>query len=147
LISKVIVESQKPGLNAKGTCIGEGAMRIRSVTDQVYPESVYIAVWKENKKELLFELVSPVKVVKLIEKGENNWEIIISQEKAALLLQYRGELLKKIGEYLKKNIHVRILEEMEGSGEFLGNEGKSLREIGNYKNIHVRILEEIEEKK
>lgn len=44
LISKVIVESQKPGLNAKGTCIGEEAIRIKSISSLVYPERVDIAV-------------------------------------------------------------------------------------------------------
>ena|SRR5580765_2980693 len=43
LISKVIIESQKPGLNAKGTCIGEEAIRIRSISSLVYPEQIYIA--------------------------------------------------------------------------------------------------------
>jgi len=56
-------------------------------------------------------------------------------------------LLKKIGEHLKKNIHVQILEEIEGKGEVIENKGKVLREVSDYKNIHVQILEEIEGKK
>ena len=144
LISKVIIESQKPSLNAKGTCIGEGAIRIRSISSLIYPERIDIAIWSEKKKELLFELLSPVKIVRLIEKEKNNWEIIIRREKAALLLQYQGKLLKKISEYLEKKIHVRILEEMEEKGEKLENEGEMVKEITNYKNVQVRILEEME---
>jgi len=53
-------------------------------------------------------------------------------------------MLKKISEYLEKNIHVRILEEIEEKGERLENKGKSVKEISNYKNVQVRILEEIE---
>lgn len=61
-----------------------------------------------------------------------------------MLLQYQGRMLKKISEYLEKNIHVRILEEIEEKGERLENKGKSVKEISNYKNVQVRILEEIE---
>jgi transcription termination/antitermination protein NusA len=145
LISKVIVESQKPGLNAKGTCIGEEAIRIRSISSLIYPERIDIAIWSEKKKELLFELLSPVKIIRLIEKEKDNWEIIIRREKAALLLQHQGRLLKKISEYLEKKIHVRILEEMEEKGEKLENKGETVKEITNYKNVQVRILEEMEE--
>ena len=95
---------------------------------------------------MLCELLSPVKIVKLIEKGKDDWELIVRQEKVSLLLQHQGELLKKIGECLKKNIHVRILEEIEEKGGRVENKGKSVKEIGNYRNIQVQILEEIGEK-
>ncbi len=65
------------------------------------------------------------------------------QKIASLALQLKGEILKKISEYLGISIHVRIVEEMEKEG-ILENKGQILREIGNYKNVDVRIVEEIE---
>ena len=55
-------------------------------------------------------------------------------------------MLKKISEYLEKNIHVQILEEIEEKKGKLENKGEVVKEISNYRNIQVRILEEIEEK-
>jgi len=68
---------------------------------------------------------------------------MIPQQKAALLLQHEGKILKKISDYLGVNIHVRVLEKNERD-EFLEDKGQVLQEIGNYKNIDVRIVEEIE---
>ena len=65
------------------------------------------------------------------------------QQKVSLLLQHEGKLLKMISEYLKVNIHVLILEEME-ENKVVENKGKILQGIGNYKNVEVQIVEEIE---
>ncbi|MEG7978407.1 MAG: hypothetical protein NY202_00335 [Mollicutes bacterium UO1] len=65
------------------------------------------------------------------------------QQKASLLLQHGGKILKKISDFLGINIHVKVLEEIE-KDEVLENKGKVLQEIGNYKNVDVQILEEIE---
>jgi len=67
----------------------------------------------------------------------------VPQQKASLLLQHEGKLLKMISEYLKINIHVLILEEME-ENKVLEDKGKILQEVGNYKNVDVQIVEEIE---
>ena len=42
LISKIIVESKNPHLNAVGTCIGKDASRIRSILQITYPERIEI---------------------------------------------------------------------------------------------------------
>jgi len=143
LLSKVIVESKEWGVDALGTCIGRDAERIRTVSRLVYPERVDIATWTDDKKKLLFNLLSPVKIIKLIIKQGAEWEIIVLQQKASLLLQHEGKILKKVSEYLGINIHVKILEEIE-KDEVLENKGKVMQEIGNYKNVDVQILEEIE---
>jgi len=55
-------------------------------------------------------------------------------------LQHEGKVVKLIGDYLGKTIHVR--KELEG--EVLDNRGKVVKEIGAYENIQVSVLEEIE---
>lgn len=69
----------------------------------------------------------------------------MSQQKASLLLQHEGKVLKKIGEYLGVSIHAKILEEME-KGEFIENKGEILQKVGSYRNVDVQILEGIEKK-
>ena len=71
LLSKLVVESKKVGIDPLGTCIGKGAERIRAIFGMTYPERLDIAPWSEDKRVMLFNLLSPVKPVKLtIEKGE-----------------------------------------------------------------------------
>ena len=71
LFSKLVVESKKIGVDPLGTCIGQGAERIRTISKLIYPERLDIAPWSEDKRTMLFNLLSPVKPVKLtIGKGE-----------------------------------------------------------------------------
>ena len=149
LVSKVLVEKGKVAIEKRlnidpaGTCIGEAGERAKSISRLIYSEQIYFVDWTEDKKKLLAKLISPVKLIKLIIKKENEWEIMIPQQKAALLLQHEGKILKKISDYLGVNIHVRVLEEAERD-EVLEDKGQVLQEIGNYKNVDVRIVEEIE---
>jgi len=112
LLTKVIVESRRKEIDPLGACIGKNAERIRKISSLIYPERLDIAVWSEDKKILLFNLMSPVKIISLIKKKEN-WDVIVSQKQVSLILSNRGELVKKIGEYLEKKIHIKIFEELD----------------------------------
>lgn len=148
LMSKIIVEKGKAatergwGIDPAGTCIGERGEKAKSISRLAH-EQINFANWNEDKKKLLFDLLSPARPIKLIIKQEKEWEIVMPQQKTALLLQYEGKMLKKISEYLGVNIHVKILEDME-KDKVLENKGQISQKIGNYKNVDVRILEEIE---
>ncbi|WNE40017.1 MAG: Transcription termination/antitermination protein NusA [Mycoplasmataceae bacterium] len=147
LISKVIVEKGKVAIDRNlhidptGTCIGERGAKIKSISELVRPERIDVAAWTQDKKKMLFNLISPVEPIKLIIKKEKEWEIIVPRNRASLLLQYEGEMMKKISNYLEVNIHVKILDEFEDN-EILESKGKILQQVGNYKNIDVQVLEE-----
>lgn len=112
LISKLIVESKERGVDPLGTCIGQGAERIRTISRLIYPERLDIATWSEDKRVMLFNLLSPSKVVSLIERG-NDWDIVVPQKKISLLLEHQGQVLKEIEKFLGIKIHVKILEDLE----------------------------------
>nr|CAG8484564.1 10664_t:CDS:2 [Entrophospora candida] len=92
LVSKIVVEKSKKaiekGLNINpfGACIGEKGKRVHN-------------------------LLSPAKVVEIIEKGDG-WYVTVLGEKTSLVLEHHGKLLEKIADYLGKKIHVRGLEEI-----------------------------------
>lgn len=71
VLSKVVVESKKIGIDPLGTCIGRDAERIRRISQIVFPERVDLSSWYEDKEKLLSSLLSPAKVVSLI-KREND---------------------------------------------------------------------------
>jgi transcription antitermination factor NusA-like protein len=76
------------------------------------PERIMIATWSDNKRELLVNLLSPVKVVSALEK-ENEWEVVVSSDKASLSLENGGRNLRKISEFLGKKIHISKLSELQ----------------------------------
>jgi len=63
---------------------------------------------------MLFNLLSPVKIVSLLEK-KDSWDIIVPQKKVSLLLENQGKVLKMVNEFLglERKIHVQVLEELE----------------------------------
>jgi transcription termination/antitermination protein NusA len=71
LLSKLVVESKRTGLDPLGTCLGKDAERIRTICRLIYPERLDIVPWSEDKKQLLFNFLSPAKVVSLTERGND----------------------------------------------------------------------------
>ncbi|KLL02277.1 MAG: transcription elongation factor NusA [Mycoplasmataceae bacterium RC_NB112A] len=49
---KIVVESKKRGVNPIGTCIGTGAVRIKSITRSIFPERIDILPWKKEQRNL-----------------------------------------------------------------------------------------------
>jgi N utilization substance protein A len=110
LFKKIIVASKFPQINAVGACIGKDAIRKKSVSQLIYPEQVKFVQWQENQKELFFDLIEPIKVISLIEKG-NEWEVIVPQIWLSSILRRQSEMLKKVADYLGKSISWQTLEE------------------------------------
>ncbi|CAG8757925.1 12190_t:CDS:2, partial [Racocetra fulgida] len=45
-ITKIVIESRNPHLNAVGTCLGQDGLRLRSISQIIYPERIEIIKWK-----------------------------------------------------------------------------------------------------
>lgn len=71
LLNKVIIENRNPHINALGACIGKDYVRARSISQIIYPERIIFVVWQENKRELFLNLVDPVKIISILEKGND----------------------------------------------------------------------------
>ncbi|MFP5072998.1 transcription termination factor NusA [Pseudonocardia nantongensis] len=61
--SKIAVRSTRPGLNAKGACIGPMGARVRGVMGELAGEKIDIIDWSEDPGEFVGNALSPSKVV------------------------------------------------------------------------------------
>jgi N utilization substance protein A len=61
--SKIAVRSSRPGLNAKGACIGPMGARVRGVMSELAGEKIDIIDWSEDPGEFVGNALSPSKVV------------------------------------------------------------------------------------
>ena len=61
--SKIGVRSTRPGLNAKGACIGPMGARVRGVMGELSGEKIDIIDWSEDPAEFVGNALSPSKVV------------------------------------------------------------------------------------
>jgi N utilization substance protein A len=61
--TKIAVHTTRPGLSAKGACVGPGASRVRAVVAELHGEKIDIALWSEDPVTLLREALSPASVL------------------------------------------------------------------------------------
>ncbi len=60
--TKIAVRSTRPGVNAKGACIGPVGARVRSVMSALHGEKIDIVDWDDDPAELVRHALSPARV-------------------------------------------------------------------------------------
>ena len=117
VISKVLVKLDEKKTNKKlnpiSICIGKNRSRINSISNELGEEKIDLIYWNEDKKKLLINLLSPSEVVSVIEKSDNNWEVVVPNFRISLILQASGKVIKKIEEYLNIKLRIKSFEELE----------------------------------
>lgn len=119
LISKVIVRSNRFGIDPVGTCIGRKGSRIKSIVTEMKRERIDLVSWRDSKREMLFNLMSPIEIISLVEKDDNNWNVIIPEHRMSLALYGSGKVIQKIGEYLNVNLHIRSFEKSQDESDIV----------------------------
>ncbi|MFI0423803.1 transcription termination/antitermination protein NusA [Spongiactinospora gelatinilytica] len=60
--TKIAVRSRRPGVNAKGACIGPMGSRVRNVMTELHGEKIDIIDWSEEPAEFVGNALSPARV-------------------------------------------------------------------------------------
>ena len=60
--TKIAVRATKPGINAKGACIGPMGQRVRAVVSELHGEKIDIIDWSEDPAAFVAAALSPAKV-------------------------------------------------------------------------------------
>jgi transcription termination/antitermination protein NusA len=60
--TKLAVRSRRPGVNAKGACIGPMGSRVRNVMTELHGEKIDIIDWSEDPAEFVGNALSPARV-------------------------------------------------------------------------------------
>src|SRR5256885_6862366 len=60
--TKIAVRTDKPGLNAKGACIGPLGSRVRNVMSELHGEKIDIVDWSEDPATMVAHALSPARV-------------------------------------------------------------------------------------
>ncbi|MDP9845841.1 N utilization substance protein A [Streptosporangium lutulentum] len=60
--TKLAVRSRRPGVNAKGACIGPMGSRVRNVMAELHGEKIDIIDWSDNPAEFVGNALSPARV-------------------------------------------------------------------------------------
>jgi N utilization substance protein A len=91
--TKMAVRSRKPGVNAKGACIGPMGQRVRNVMTELHGEKIDIVDWSEDPERLVASALSPAKVsrVKILDLETRSAQVIVPDYQLSLAIGKEGQ--------------------------------------------------------
>ncbi|MBG0828786.1 transcription termination/antitermination protein NusA [Planomonospora sp. ID67723] len=91
--TKIAVRSRRPGVNAKGACIGPMGSRVRNVMTELHGEKIDIIDWSEDPAEFVGNALSPARVssVEVIDAGGRAARVVVPDYQLSLAIGKEGQ--------------------------------------------------------
>jgi N utilization substance protein A len=91
--TKIAVRSTKPGVNAKGACIGPVGARVRNVMNELRGEKIDIVDWSDDPERLVASALSPAKVtkVRIVDLGSKSAQVTVPDYQLSLAIGKEGQ--------------------------------------------------------
>ena len=91
--TKIAVRSLRPGLNAKGACIGPMGGRVRSVMAELHGEKIDIVDWSDDPAELVANALSPARVTKvdIVDQAARSARVTVPDYQLSLAIGKEGQ--------------------------------------------------------
>ncbi len=91
--TKMAVRATKPGINPKGSCIGEMGARVRAVMGELNDEKIDIVDYSDQPEEFITAALSPAKVkeVMVIEPKTFSARAIVADDQLSLAIGKEGQ--------------------------------------------------------
>ena len=91
--TKIAVRSRKPGVNAKGACIGPLGSRVRNVMHELHGEKIDIVDWSDEPAEFVGNALSPARVnsVAVVDPDARVARVIVPDYQLSLAIGKEGQ--------------------------------------------------------
>jgi N utilization substance protein A len=91
--TKIAVRSRKPGVNAKGACIGPMGGRVRNVMHELHGEKIDIVDWSDVPADFVGNALSPARVhhVEVIDAEARVARVIVPDYQLSLAIGKEGQ--------------------------------------------------------
>ena len=91
--SKIAVRSTRPGVNAKGACIGPMGARVRAVMAELNGEKIDIVDWSDDPAELVAHALSPARTtrVEVVDLEHRAARVFVPNEQLSLAIGKEGQ--------------------------------------------------------
>ncbi|MCW2884479.1 MAG: transcription termination/antitermination protein NusA [Streptosporangiaceae bacterium] len=91
--TKIAVRSRKPGVNAKGACIGPLGSRVRNIMHELHGEKIDIVDWAEDPAAFVGHALSPARVnsVEVIDLEGRVARVIVPDYQLSLAIGKEGQ--------------------------------------------------------
>ncbi|MEV4259221.1 transcription termination factor NusA, partial [Spirillospora sp. NPDC049652] len=91
--TKIAVRSRKPGVNAKGACIGPLGSRVRNVMAELHGEKIDIVDWSDDPAEFVGNALSPARVnsVTVVDEAARTARVVVPDYQLSLAIGKEGQ--------------------------------------------------------
>ena len=89
--TKIAIYSDDPMVDAVGACVGNKGARVNSIVEQLGGEKIDIILWSENPLEYISKALSPARVVKVVQTGEESAMAVVPDDKLSLAIGRSGQ--------------------------------------------------------
>ncbi len=89
--TKIAIHSEDPMVDAVGACVGNKGARVNAIVNELGGEKIDIIQWSENPLEYISRALSPARVVKVIETGEESAMAVVPDDKLSLAIGRSGQ--------------------------------------------------------
>lgn len=91
--TKIAVQSHKPGLGAKGACIGPMGSRVRAVMAELHGEKIDIVDWSADPAEFVGHALSPARVssVTVVDAEARAARVVVPDYQLSLAIGREGQ--------------------------------------------------------
>jgi transcription termination/antitermination protein NusA len=91
--TKIAVRATRPGVNAKGACIGPMGARVRNVMSELHGEKIDIVDWSDDPAELVAHALSPARVhhVEIVDAAARSARVVVPDYQLSLAIDKEGQ--------------------------------------------------------
>ena len=89
--TKIAIYSEDPMVDAIGACVGNKGARVNAIVAELGGEKIDIIPWSENPLEFISRALSPARVVKVIQTGDDSAMAIVPDDKLSLAIGRSGQ--------------------------------------------------------
>ena len=89
--TKIAIYSEDPAIDAIGACVGNKGTRVNAIVAELGGEKIDIIPWSENPLEYISRALSPARVVKVVQTGEDSAMAVVPDDKLSLAIGRSGQ--------------------------------------------------------
>lgn len=89
--TKIAIWSDDPTVDATGACVGNKGARVNAIVEELGGEKIDIIPWSENPLEFISLALSPARVIKVIQTGDECATAVVPDDKLSLAIGRSGQ--------------------------------------------------------
>ena len=89
--TKIAIYSEDPTVDAVGACVGNKGARVNAIVNELGGEKIDIIPWSENPLEYIASALSPARVVKVVQTGDESAMAVVPDDKLSLAIGRSGQ--------------------------------------------------------